>query len=177
MEDMRSLVGSSFADMLPDRLLIQPSGDTYTRSGKHVRVGLYVYICPTCGKHFEATPQHAYKTERKVHGVTRQRVYCSYKCFRPVEKILEDKFKADCLGFVASNGQDKSPIERARMRVEKCRRKMNERMAIRNNPEKWNAMTRTQRVNNTANYNEWKRKLEEAQQSLEQMLQMEQEGP
>lgn len=164
--------GGSITDMLPDRLLIQPSVETYTRSGKHVRVGLYPYICPACGKRFEATQKHGYKvTDRNG-----QHMYCSYKCFRPVEKAMEDKFKADCLGFVAVNGRDKPPIERARMRVEKCKQKMEEYRAIRNDPVKWNALPQQKRCSRTSNYNEWKKKLAEAEEALELLEQMEREG-
>lgn len=169
-------LGGSITDMLPDRLLIQPSGDTYTRSGKHVRVGLYPYICPACGKRFEATPQHRYKTTHRLSNRDYQQVYCSYKCFRPVEKAAEDKFKADCFGFVAINGRDKPPIERARMRVEKCKLKMEEYRAIRNDPVKWNTLPQQKRWSSTSNYNEWKKKLAEAEEALELLEQMEREG-
>ena len=69
--------GYSISDMLPDRPLVQPSGDTYTRSGKVVRAGLYNYICanPECGKAFEATQQHRYKATIQENGAQRIKVF------------------------------------------------------------------------------------------------------
>lgn len=175
MDYMGSLGGSSITDMLPDRPLIQPSGDTYTRSGKHVRVGLTVYKCPACGKQFEATTQHAYRIERKVGGLQRVQVYCSYKCFRPAEKAMEEKYKADCFGFVQCNGNDRPPLERARNRVEKCQKKINDLAAIINDKAKFYALTDQQRHSKRVNLQEWKRKLAEAKDNLEAMEEMERE--
>lgn len=171
MDYMGSLGGSSITDMLPDKLLIQPTGDTYTRSGKHVRVGLYVFTCPACGKRFEATQKHGYKvTDRDG-----QHMYCSYKCFRPVEKAMEDKFKADCLGFVAVNSRDKPPLVRAQIRVDKCKRMMEEYKAVINDPVRWNALTEKQKHSKKSNFREWRRKLDEALEALETLEQFEKE--
>lgn len=167
MEHMGSLGGSSITDMLPDKLLIQPSGNTYTRSGQKVQVGLHVYICPACGKRFEATTQHRYRTERKQQGDQKVRVYCSYKCFRPVEKQIQEAFKADCLGFVPANGRDKPALELAMIRVEKCKRKMEEYRAVIIDPVRMNAMTAMQRASKKNSYREWKNKLEQALEALE----------
>lgn len=175
MDYMGSLGVSSITDMLPDKLLIQPSGDTYTRSGKHVRVGLHVYTCPACGKQFEATTEHRYRTERRMEGDQRVRVYCSYKCFRPVEKAMEDKFKADCFGFVQCNGGEKTPLERAKHRVKKCQKKIDDLVALINNKAKFYALTDRQRHAKRVNLQEWKRKLAEAKDNLEVMEEMERE--
>ena len=173
MEHMGSL-GGSITDMLPDQLMISPSIKGYQK--KRIGMNLHTCTCAACGKKFEAHSGHAYKTERKMHGQQKVRMYCSYKCFRPVEKMLEEKFKADCLGFVAVNSRDKPALERAGIRVEKCKRKMEEYRAIRNDPAAWNALPQQKRWGVTANFNEWKKKLAEAEESLAQLEQMGMEG-
>lgn len=156
------LRGGTFADTLPDEMM--PCADhPYTRSGQKVCVGLSTHICKACGKRFEATGQHRYRVERK-HRVE---MYCSYKCFRPVEKEQEDRFRALCFGFVAVRGGDKSPLEKARNRVEKCRKKLARYEGILKDPDKWAAMTSDQRRCKAEQVRYWLLKLEESEEALE----------
>ena len=177
MDYLNGLQSHSITDMLPDRPLVQPCEDTYTRGGKVVRVGYYNYICanPECGKAFEATQQHKYKASLKEKGVQRIKVYCSYKCFRPIEKYLEDRYKAECFGFVQCNGAELPPTERAKKRVEKCEKRIQDLMDEINDPVRFKALTKSQKHTRKALVQEWRRKLAEAKETYEQMKEMEME--
>ncbi len=174
MEPIGNLGGGSITDMLPDQLMISPSVSGYHK--KRIGMNLHTCTCAACGKKFEAHSGHKYKTERKLNGSQKVRMYCSWHCFSPVEKAMAEKFKADCLGFVAVSGRDKSVLERARIRLEKCKRKMAEYRAIRNDPAKWSVLDQKKRWAVTANCNQWKKKLAEAEEALAQLEQMEREG-
>lgn len=161
METMGSLGGGTFYDMLPDKLMIEP----YTRSGHPVRCGLYEYTCEACGKRFEATYQHRYKTESKINGSARMRIYCSYRCFRPVEKMLEEQFKADCLGLTRKSGS-KTAHQKALERAAICKKKLADLQAIRNDPAVWKALPISKRQTTTTLIGVWRCKLDEAEEAL-----------
>lgn len=166
-ENMGFPIRQTISEMLPDEPLVEPESQR-GRYGKNIHVSLNEYTCAECGKRFTATKDHKYKVTSQAKGHDRMAVFCSYNCFRPTEKAMQEKFKAEALGFVNGYGRDKSPVERARARVEKCKKKLAELQAIRNDANAWAALSRKQKNNLSTTIPRWKTKLDEAEAALKE---------
>lgn len=161
-ENMGFPIRQTIGEMLPDELLVAPEGQT-GRYGKSIHVGLHEHVCPRCRTSFYATNQHKYKV--RIDG--KERLCCSHACFRPYEREEEEKFKCSTLGFKKTFGDEKTQLERAQDRVAACKKKLRKYKARREDPETWNALTKTQKVRVGHQIKEWTDKLEHAERMLE----------
>lgn len=167
-ENMGFPLPRTIGEMLPDETLVEPEGQ-HGRYGKGIHVSVMEYTCAACGKRFTSTSQHRYKAEISRHGKSKRvQYYCSYTCYRPIERAAQEKFKKETMGFAPENSKSKSPVERARARVEKCKAKLEEYQAIRNDPQAWNALPTLKKHNLTKMISRWKSEVDKANEMLKE---------
>jgi len=159
----------SISEMLPDDVMIAPV-KPYTRSGKPECLGLFGYECATCGKHFEATTQHRYKIVQEKNHKRITQMFCSYSCFRPVERDIAEKYKNQTIGaYVRGWSRDKTPLERARERVETCKAKLAKFRGMKDDQQAWKSLPQRRRDSIASSIGCWNRKLEEAIRNLKEV--------
>jgi hypothetical protein len=158
---------SSFVDMVPDSLLICPA--TYS-NGKSKQVGYRHRTCAACGKEFECTNEHRYKVLRNHKHKQRMLYYCSYSCYRPVEKKEEEIFRYRAFNCVREYDPSKDTAERAQARLKQCKKKLEEiKHEIFDDPAAFKALGASQRKNLKNKLAVWTEKLAYAEERVREV--------
>lgn len=164
-ENMGFPLPRTVSDMLPDQPLVMPDG---TRGRyKHIsQANLKTYTCAECGKVFDAGPEYKYKVDGKNAP---QKVFCCYKCFRPTERAMQEKFRSLTLNGPYSRGNDICTLSQARARVKHCEDRLRELSRQRHEAAVWEALPDVKRKTLTKMISRWKQKLDDALMTLKEI--------
>lgn len=165
-ENMGFPLPRTVGEMLPDQPLVMPDG---TRGRyKHIsQASLRTYTCAECGKVFDAGAEYKYRAGgTKGNPVI---MFCSYPCFRPTERAMQEKFKRDTLMNTYAAGTDECNLAQARQRVKHCENRLAELRAQRDDPAVWEALPVKKRNTVTTLISRWMQKLDDARAALKEI--------
>lgn len=166
-ENMGFPIAHSFFDTVPDSPLICPA--TYS-NGKRKQVGYRQRTCAACGKEFECTNEHRYKVLRKHKGNQKMIYYCSYSCYRPVEKKEAEIFRYKAFNCVKEYDSGNDAAERAYARLKQCQKKLADIMhQIYDDPAAFKALGASQRKNLKNKLAVWTEKLAYAEERVREV--------
>lgn len=156
----------SFMDMLPD-VITDEEMDAMKRHMQGVALGLIDCVCEGCGREFIAHREHRFRRIVKTRKGVRTAFWCSHKCFRPIEIAEAEEYRRRTLGAWVQ--KEKTRLQRAQERLEKCEKKLAEALAETEKPE-WETMSSKRRGQINGRISHWRAecvlaetKLEEAQ--------------
>lgn len=164
-ENMGFPLPRTIGDMLPDQPLVMPDG---TRGRyKHIsQANLYSHTCAACGKKFDAGAEYRYKVDIKSGS---NKYYCSYTCFRPAERAMQERFRSLHLNGPYSKGTELCTLSQARTRVMKCEERLADLQRQRNDAAVWEALPEVKRHTLTKMISRWKQKLDDALETLKEI--------
>lgn len=130
-------------------------------------MGMHEYTCAECGKRFTAYSEHRYKRCAKKDD-TKIRWYCSYTCYRKIEKAKEDAFRQKMLdAWVPGDNRKRTPLEMAKEHVRKSKEGLQK--AQRKKDEKWGELTPAQKTKLNRRIVDWMTRLVLAEEELENL--------
>ena len=137
------------------------------RHAQREAMGMHEYDCAECGKRFTAYSEHRYK-RCAVKGDTKIRMYCSYTCYRKIEKAKEEAFKKKMLeAWVPGDNRKKTPLEMAKERLRKSKEGLDK--AQRRKAEAWDELTPGQKVKLNRRIVDWMTRLVLAEEEVEKL--------
>lgn len=135
------------------------------RHAQKEAMGMHEYDCAECGKRFTAYSEHRYK-RCAVKNDTKIRMYCSYTCYRKIEKAKEEAFKKKMLeAWVPGDNRKKTPLEMAKDRLRKSKEGLTK--AQKKKDEEWHTLSPGQRVKLNRRIVDWMTRLVLAEEELE----------
>lgn len=165
-ENMGFPLPKTIGEMLPDQPLVMPDG---TRGRyKHIsQASMHTYTCAECGKVFDAGTDYKYRVEGR--SGRKLKVFCSYNCFRPTEKAMQEEYKRLTLMGPYSRGNDICTLSQARARVKHCEDRLRELSRQRHEAAVWEALPVVKRHTLTKMISRWKQKLDDAMKTLKEI--------
>lgn len=116
MPDNMGFQRASITDMLPDEIA-EMDRQAIRKHMQSEHMGLQEWTCAECGKKFSAYAEHKYKRSGSGRKMAR---YCSYNCYRKLERLKEEKRRKKMLDALAEAEEEKKPktkLERAQERL------------------------------------------------------------